>query len=303
LPKLLIITADDYGMTEGINCGIETCVAAEGITSVCVMTNMPFWKQIQTLTISHPQVTIGIHWTVTQGRPVLPALDVQSLVDSSGEFLPPRRFRARVRRGGLVMRDLEAELEAQVLRLREVVPRVAFWNTHQNIHVYWGLYERFARIGRLLGINAMRSHRRLVARGGRPVINFYVRHPIFWLKGLLLLHWASNASRQGLALPVGRIVEPDYPPGHVNLLTALRGTDWEGAAELVTHPAASLDGLHSLTTLLESRLAEFKQFSARDFPARMAALKIDLVSFASITANINVQSSGITRAPVRSPRQ
>ena len=284
MPRSLIITADDYGMTEGINRGIEACIAAEVIKSVCVMPNMPFWKEAGGLARARPQVTVGIHWTVTQGRPVLPASVVPSLVDSDGEFLAPSRFRARLRRGRVVMRELEAELEAQVLRLREVMPRVAFWNTHQNIHVTWGLYQRFARIARDLGIRAMRSHRRLLALGGRSAIGFYARNPVFWLKGVILRRWASTASRQGLVLPVGRVVRFDDRSGNGDFVKALQGTKWEGAAELVTHPSASLDGLRGLTTLVESRVAEFRQFSALDFPARMAALGIDLVSFNSIIA-------------------
>jgi predicted glycoside hydrolase/deacetylase ChbG (UPF0249 family) len=197
----------------------------------------------------------------------------------------PKRFRARFRRGGVVMRELEAELEAQVLRLREAVPRVAFWNTHQNIHVAWGLYRQFSRIAKGLGMSAMRSHRRVMAHGGRPVIGFYVRHPVFWLKGLVLSRWASDAVRQGLMLPVGRVVVgPDDQSRNGDLLTALQGTEWKGAAELVTHPAASPDGLPGLTTLVESRVAEFRQFSAPDFPLRIAAMGIDLVNFSAITA-------------------
>src|SRR5438445_13768674 len=106
-------------MTEGINDGIAECIAAGSIKAVCVMPNMPFWREIETLVINYPQVTIGIHWTVTQGIPVLSTDNVRSLLDSRGELLSPLRFRARLRRGGIVMRELEAELEAQVSRLRE----------------------------------------------------------------------------------------------------------------------------------------------------------------------------------------
>jgi hypothetical protein len=271
-------------MTEGINRGIEACVAAEVIKSVCVMPNMPFWKEAGSLAKNRPEVTVGIHWTVTQGRPVLPVSEVDSLVDSGGEFLVPGRFRARLRRGRVVMRELEAELEAQVSRLREVVPRVAFWNTHQNIHVTWGLYQRFARIARTLGITAMRSHRRLMALGGRSAFGFYARHPVFWLKGVILGRWATSAAGQGLVLPVGRVVRPEDRSWNGDLVRALQWTRWEGAAELVTHPSANLDGLRGLTTLVESRVAEFRQLSALDFPARMGALGIDLVSFPSVTA-------------------
>lgn len=285
MPRLLIVTADDYGFTAGINRGIDACVEAGSIRSVCVMTNMPFWKEIEILAARHPDLSVGIHWNVTQGRPLLPPGDVSSLLGPDGEFLPPRRFRQEFRRGTVSLRQLEAELEAQIRRMRDSIPTVAYWNTHQNIHVTRGLYAPFTEIARRLGIRVMRSHRRRIARGGRPALGYFVRHPVFWLKGIVLGIWASNAARRGMALPVVRIIDPEYPAGCVALVDALRGTDWEGAAELVTHPAANLDGLYGLTTMLDSRVAEFRVFSDPHFAARLAAQGIELSSFAAIEAH------------------
>jgi len=284
LPKLLIVTADDYGFTEGVNRGIDACVDAGTVRSVCVMTNMPFWKQIGSLAARHPQMSVGIHWNVTQGRPLCPPQEVRSLLGPEGEFLPPRLFRERFRSGGIVLRELETELGAQVREMGKTIPAVSYWNTHQNVHVTWGLYAKFTEIARRQGIRAMRSHRRVIARGGRPALGHFVRHPLFGLKGLVLGLWASNASRRGMALPVARIVEPEYPAGYGQLLAALRGTGWRGPAELVAHPAASLEGLHSLTTMLESRLAEYRTLANPEFPARLGELGIELASFAAVVS-------------------
>jgi predicted glycoside hydrolase/deacetylase ChbG (UPF0249 family) len=279
LPRRLIITADDYGLTAAVNRGIEACVRAGALRSVCVMTNMPHWLEVGRLARAHPEVSIGIHWTVTQGRPVLQAGAVSSLLDARGEFLSQREFRRRFRAGGIAEDQLAAELAAQVSRLVEVGPNVAYWNTHQNIHVTPGLYGLFARIGRALRIGAMRSHRPILLREGRPNLPFYLRHPVFWVKGTVLARWARHEARQGTAMPAGRLVHVRPSPMNVELL---KGTNWAGIAELVTHPADSLDGLESLTTMLQSRLDEWALFSAPDVAKRLGDSGVEPVSFAAV---------------------
>lgn len=63
--KQLIITADDYGMSRAVNDAIEAGMAAGLITTTNVMTNMPLYKEAKTLKDKFPNVSVGVHWTLS----------------------------------------------------------------------------------------------------------------------------------------------------------------------------------------------------------------------------------------------
>jgi predicted glycoside hydrolase/deacetylase ChbG (UPF0249 family) len=147
MPHQLIITADDYGMCESVNEGIEECLAAGALRSTCVMTNMPEYRAAAGLREQFPHASIGVHWTLTLGKPVLPATQVPDLVDHAGSFLRLPQLRPRLMRRAVPAEQLRAELTAQVERFREVCGAPDYWNTHQNVHVNPGLFAIAVEVG------------------------------------------------------------------------------------------------------------------------------------------------------------
>ncbi len=99
LQNQLIVTADDFGFTAGIDLGIADCAEAGGITATCVMTNMPHWHDIASFVERHPDISIGVHWTLTQGKPVLAANRVPSLVDELWQLLLSSRVSSAIPEG------------------------------------------------------------------------------------------------------------------------------------------------------------------------------------------------------------
>src|SRR6187401_3558439 len=116
----LIVTADDYGMCDSVNRAIEECLAAGVMRSTCVMTNMPCHFEAAALRTQFADCSIGVHWTLTQGSPVLPASEVPSLVDEKGNFLSSGEVRRRWLRRQVRSKELVSELKAQVNRFRGV---------------------------------------------------------------------------------------------------------------------------------------------------------------------------------------
>jgi predicted glycoside hydrolase/deacetylase ChbG (UPF0249 family) len=283
--KKLIITADDYGFTPGVNKGIEACIHLGFPFATCVMTNMPFWRTISSVVRDHPTVSYGIHWCVTQGSSVSPVSQVPTLVDSDGKFYDPSEFRLRVWKGQIDLVQLEVELAAQLDLLRTAVPEVIFWNTHQNVHVTWWLYRIFARTAKRLGLTTMRNHQRVLARSGKPALPFYLGHPIFWGKGLILNRWAARARTFGMNMPIGIIADVDSGPGHMNVCEALDGTEWEGTAELAIHPAADLNGLAGRTVYQQIRVEEYNTFSNSSLYESLVGLGVQLVNFDELKAD------------------
>jgi hypothetical protein len=257
--RQLIITGDDYGLCATVNAGIEDCLAAGSMQATCVMTNMPECGEAASLRKKFSQVSLGIHWNLTQGRPVLGAAQVPSLVNPDGCFGVD--LRRRWITGRINADEIRAELRAQYERFLELCGGADFWNTHQDVHVYPGLFQLFVELGLALKIPAMRSHERrtLPARGSAAA--YHLRHPLYWAKGWLIHRWCARARRAGMRMPAGRLYLQGYQPGSYTLSVLLPRFDWrgvDGAVELVIHPATALHP--SLGGLQESRLREHKLF-------------------------------------------
>jgi predicted glycoside hydrolase/deacetylase ChbG (UPF0249 family) len=277
--KQLIVTADDYGLAQSVNEAIEGCFANGVVRATCVMANMPEYAQAAALKQRFPQHSVGIHWNLTQGRPVLSPSSVSSLVRADGSFYPS--LRARWLRRQVRALEIRAELTAQYERYLTVAGAPDFWNTHQNVHVFPGIFQIFVELGRELGIGAMRSHRRFTVPSSGSTSVYHLRHPGFWIKGQVIAQWSRRAAERGMRMPDGRIYMPGYAAGVTSLQDVLRRIRWQrvaSALELVIHPATKVDA-RLFGGLTQSRVREYQVFSDPRLPHLLRRAGIQPVGF------------------------
>ncbi len=109
----LIFNADDYGLTAGVSRGIRQAHLQGVVTSTTCMMGMPGTAaEMQTALAECPNLGLGVHLTLTAGRPVLPSADVAGLCDTNGLFL--RLGDVLGHRHELPLEQVEAEWRAQV---------------------------------------------------------------------------------------------------------------------------------------------------------------------------------------------
>lgn len=90
MDKRLIVNADDYGISKGVNRGVIEGHLSGIITSSSVMTNMPFARAgLSKARLEAPDLGLGLHVNLTWGCPVLSPKDVPSLVSGDGIFKNP----------------------------------------------------------------------------------------------------------------------------------------------------------------------------------------------------------------------
>ena len=82
----LIINADDFGMSEGVTLGILKAHRDGVLRSTTLMVGMPFAAQAAQMAKDYPDLHIGIHFTLTAGKPVSDPKEIPSLVDQDGYF-------------------------------------------------------------------------------------------------------------------------------------------------------------------------------------------------------------------------
>jgi predicted glycoside hydrolase/deacetylase ChbG (UPF0249 family) len=280
----LIITADDYGLCDSVNEAIEECLSAGSVRATCVMANMPAYRAAESLRRTFPQCSLGIHWNVTQGKPVLSCERVPSLVNGNGSFCELSELRRRWLSRRVKLNELQAELRAQFDRLVEIMGPPDFWNTHHNSHVFPGLFQTFANLGRELKIPAMRCHCRITIPQGVSEIRYHLTHPQYWLKGQVIVWWSSQAERSGTLMPDARIYTPGYRQSDVMVKEVISRLHWsriKTAVEIVIHPATAIDR-DLFGSMTESRLLEYRTFRNPAFAEDLRRQGVEPVGFEAL---------------------
>ena len=123
---LLIVNADDFGRTRGINAGVLESHRRGILTSATLMVAYPAAAEAAAALAEHPDLGVGLHVAMTGGPPVLPAARLPSLVDSRGRL--PRGPEGL---GSADPAEVEAEVRAQLERFRRLTGRLP---THLDGH-------------------------------------------------------------------------------------------------------------------------------------------------------------------------
>ncbi len=132
----LIINADDLGMTGGVTDGILFAHRNGLVTSTSMMVNQPFSEYAAQQLSSVPDLSVGIHITLDQGSPILPADQVPTLVNGHGEFYGNGELRARLWRRRVNVDEIGAEIHAQIQWMKERGITPSHADSHRHIHFY-----------------------------------------------------------------------------------------------------------------------------------------------------------------------
>jgi chitin disaccharide deacetylase len=284
----IIITADDYGMCQSVNTGIDACLEAGAVRATCVMVNMPAWAAAASLRERFPKSSVGIHWTLTQGCPILPASHLPSLVNASGEFHTNQEFRRRWILGRIQKSEVRSEFWAQYNRLAEIAGPPEFWNTHENFHVLPGLFQYCVALGRELAIPAMRCHRRITVPLRTTQSRYNLSHPLYWLKGEIIAQWSRKAEKNHMRMPDGRVYMPGCEGASIgaleHIVERLPWSNIRRAVEVIVHPATSVEE-KLFGALGESRVREYEVLRDASLADRLGHCGVMTSGFEAVLAS------------------
>lgn len=135
--KLLIVHADDVGVTHSVNAATIQALETGLVNSASIMVPCPWFPEIADYAKTHPDHDFGLHLTLTSERvyyrwgPVASRDKVPSLVDDNGYFHHDWSPTTRIN-----PRDVEVELRAQIDRAYAMGVRPTHLDSHQ-----YRLYE------------------------------------------------------------------------------------------------------------------------------------------------------------------
>jgi hopanoid biosynthesis associated protein HpnK len=281
--RRLIVNADDFGLTPGVNRGIVECHAHGIVTSATLMANADGFAGAVRLSQSTPHLSVGCHVVIVDGYPLLAPAQISTLLAMSngGFHAGISRFALRALRRQLNPHEIEAEATAQIRKLCAAGIPVTHLDTHKHTHIFPRVLEALVRAARNCGIRAIRNP--FGPLGMMHVVN----RPALWMR------WFKVAALQGLAekfrdlVKSAGMVTPDGTVGIVStgvlderLFRSIIERLPEGTWELVCHPGyndADLRGIR--TRLRDSRERELRILTAGASRDLIVRCGVELISY------------------------
>lgn len=159
--KLLIVTADDVGLTAGVCRAVAAAHRSGIVTSASLLAVGRAFGGAAELARNAPTLGIGAHLAmVGEDPPLLSAAEIPTLVDRRGRLpLSYRTVLARGMAGRLDPADVRREFGAQLERVAGIGVPITHVDTHQHVHLWPPVAGVVTELARQRGIPAVRRPR------------------------------------------------------------------------------------------------------------------------------------------------
>jgi hopanoid biosynthesis associated protein HpnK len=155
--KTVVFSADDFGLTEAVNLGIELAHRDGILQAASLMVGAPAAADAVRIARANPSLRVGLHLVVIEGPAILPPTDIPDLVDAAAQF-PSNQlrlglnyfFRPRIRR------QLRAEIRAQFAAFAATGLMLDHANAHKHMHLHPTVGAMMLDIGREFGLRRIR---------------------------------------------------------------------------------------------------------------------------------------------------
>jgi predicted glycoside hydrolase/deacetylase ChbG (UPF0249 family) len=238
--RLLIIHADDLGMSHSVNRATFDGLEKGFITSSSILVPCPWFPEVAEWAKKHPEADLGIHmalnseWTGFRWATISPRDKVPSLLDQSG-YLPVVETTVVQQ---AKMPEVEMELHAQVDKAKAAGIRLTHLDSHMvTLLRSQPLFETYNKVGRSYGLPLLleRSQGAYLPNGQQPA------------------DWALVD--KVLGIDVG-VAPKDWLQAYQNLLKPLG----PGVYELIVHTAIDDDEMRGATWDHPAWGAAWRQF-------------------------------------------
>ena len=284
--RRLIINADDFGLTGGVNRAIVECHRAGSVTSATLMASSAEFTAAVDLARAYPKLGVGCHVVLVDGQPLLSPAEVRSLTLSGTPMF--RRTATDFARAAVRRRisgdEIAAEAVAQMRKLQAAGVKLTHFDTHKHTHIFPIALKSLLRAAKECGIGAVRNpFAPLHVIDGAAI----AQQPKLWLRYLQvkILRRYEPGFRHAVKDAGLRTTDGIFGVIATGLLDekifrAILDSIPDGTWELVCHPGyndASLARVH--TRLRESRVIEREVLTAPRVRDEIRMRGIELITF------------------------
>ena len=256
MPARLILNADDFGLTSGINRAIGELSAAGVLTSATLMANGPAFDDAVTMARAHSALGVGCHVVLTDGVPILRPETIPSLLGADGKSLRPSvvEFVRALLLGRIREDDVAREATAQIEKLQGAGIRVTHIDTHKHTHLFPSVLRPLLEVAGRTGVHAIRDPFEPAWSLALGQGSLGRRVAVRLVGGLRRRFNAQPQIRDGLVLTTDGTIAISAT-GHLNSTTLaeiLLALPAEGTYELCCHPGYCDDDLSRVKTRLRA---------------------------------------------------
>jgi len=166
--RRLIVNADDFGLSPGVNQAVIRAHREGILTSASLMVNEAGAAEAVRLARENPRLGVGLHLTLLMGRSALPPQQIPGLADGSGEFSrDPVRVGVRYFFQRSLRAQLRAEIHAQFDKFHATGLPLDHVNGHLHLHLHPVVFSLLMEDAAGLGIRHLRLTRDCLARSRR----------------------------------------------------------------------------------------------------------------------------------------
>jgi len=290
--RRLIVNADDFGLTAGVNRAIVEAHQHGIVTSTTLMANSRAFAGAAELARSEMGTvfSVGCHVVLLDGEPVLPADKIPTLLPS-GTGNGAGRFRKSLNdfliasfRHKLNSDEIEAEAAAQIGRLQASGIQPSHFDTHKHTHMFPAVLRPLLRAAKSRGVMAVRNP---FGQVWPLPLTSLLRTRRLWKRCAqlnVLRNFADGFRKQvageGLRTTDGSLGVLATGALDLKLFTAIIDNMPEGTWEFVCHPGYSDAELDTVRTRLrQSREQELRLLTSPEAREVLQRRGIELISY------------------------
>ena len=285
--RRLIVNADDFGLTSGVNRGIVEAHRRGIVTSSTLMACGAKFQEAVNLAKQMPSLSVGCHALLVDASPVLDSTQVSSLTVARSEVPLFREsiadFAVAALRRKLNEEQIEAEIAAQIRKLQAAGIQVSHLDSHKHTHMFPVVFRPMLRAAKACGILAIRNpfEPLLFASAGN------------WKRRFQLGILRSFRANFRQALEEAGMITPD---GCIGII-ATGGLDFqrfrslienlpEGTWEFVSHPGYSDAELAGIKTrLYASRQKELELLTSEEVKDLLRREQVQVISYGELVSS------------------
>jgi len=245
--RLLVIHADDFGMSHSVNRAIIAALEQHWVTSASILVPCPWFSEVAYWAKANPDADLGVHlalnseWTTLRWGPVSPQPKNSSLLDSDG-YLP---LTTEYVASHAKISDVETETRAQVDKAKAAGINLTHLDTHMGAIVSTpDLFNAYLALGRAYKLPLLLDNRAEAAAPGSVLLSQLLQMN----RGTPKSQWL-DAYKKMLA---------PLPPGSYQLIVHLAFNDDEMQGATYDHPDWGAEWRQSDLDLVRS--ADFQKF-------------------------------------------
>ncbi|HYE26461.1 MAG TPA: ChbG/HpnK family deacetylase [Clostridia bacterium] len=290
--RRLVVNADDFGLTRGVNRAIIECHRQGIVTSATLMACGAAFDDAVALARQNPALGIGCHVVLLDGRPLLPAERVRTLLSPRDEFFRSiGEFAPRAMMHRFSAKEIEAEAVAQFEKIRAAGIAITHFDAHKHAHMFPSVLEPLLKAAKRCGIGAVRNpfERPILLPSPRVLTraSLAVRYAEVLALRSFRKQFLRLVRKHGLATTDGSIGVVATGELDQDILREMLERIPEGTWELVCHPGYNDAELATVPTKLRaSRETELQALTSAGIRDALHARQVERIAFGRTNAPV-----------------